>query len=175
MDTAYTSSLPSNPGTHLGISVNLFLRPISLHLETGPEPHTEDAESSVTLAKRPWQGNATPPSTYPQTFALIKIDLGPCCLLIPCNRHLHSLYVQTVRYKDSDIISVGGYLCRKRNAAQSRTCLPISKPTEQGLQSEVIEKRRQGGQPTRMNSRSRKLPSASNSPARLPAGCGISC
>ena len=48
--------------------------------------------------------------------------------------------------KDSDII-VREYLCRKRvskkNATQSWTCLLISKRTEQGLQSEDIEKRRQ--------------------------------
>ena len=47
----------------------------------------------------------------------------------------------------TDIISVRGYLCQKRtnkrNAAQGRPCFLIPKPTEQGIQSADIVKRRQ--------------------------------
>ena len=78
---------------------------------------------------------------------LSKIDLGSCYLFVPCNRLL-SLYVQAAKHKDSDIIGVCGYLCckraSKRDTAQGRTCLLIPKPTERRLQSENIEKRRQG-------------------------------
>ena len=60
---------------------------------SGPDPHHEDADGSVTPAERSWQGNATPPGTQPQTFTLIKVDLGSCYLFLPNNRLLHSLYV----------------------------------------------------------------------------------
>ena len=93
----------------------------------------------------PWQRNVTPPGSLPQTFTLIKVDLGPCYLLLLHSRLLHSFYVKTAGHKDSDIIRVRWYLCRKksskRNAAQGRNCLLIPKPTEQGIQSEDIEKR----------------------------------
>ena len=45
-------------------------------------------------------------------------------------------------HKNSDIVRVCGYFCLKRT--RKRICLPIPKPTEQGIQSEDTEKRRQG-------------------------------
>ena len=130
--------------SHMDIYLWQYLRPILLQLETGPEPHSEDTDGSVAPAERSWQGNATPPSTQLQIFTQIKIDLGSCFLLEPRN---HLLHVQAVRQKDSDIISERGDLrCKvsKRDTIQGRICPLISKPPYQGIQSVVIEKRRQG-------------------------------
>ena len=59
----------------------------------------------------------------------------------------HRFNVQSVEHEDIDIICVRGYFCRRRtskwNATQGRICLLDSKPTEQGLQREDIEKRKQ--------------------------------
>ncbi len=41
-----------------------------------------------TPAEGPWKSIATPPSTEPQTFAFVKIDLGPCNPLVLDNRLL---------------------------------------------------------------------------------------
>ena len=85
---------------------------------------------------------------WPQTFALIKGDLGPYYLLVTRRHLIHRFYVQTAGHKDNDIISVHGYICRKRTskkkAARNRTCFLIAKQPEQGLQSEDTEKRRPG-------------------------------
>ena len=74
----------------------------------------------------------------------MKVHIGPCYLLVPHKRLLRCFYFQTEEHKDSDIISI----CRKRaskmDTTQGRTFLPIPTPTEQGFQSEDIEKRRQG-------------------------------
>ena len=86
----------------------MYLRPISLQLEAGPKPHPEDADGSVTPAEGPWKSIATPPSTEPQTFAFVKIDLGPCNPLILDNRLFHSLYILAAGYKDCDVISERG-------------------------------------------------------------------
>ena len=76
-----------------------YLQPISLQLEAGPEPHPEDANGPVTQAGGSWQGNATPPGTQLQTFAIIKIDFGTCCFFVPLNclshRLFHRLYVRS--------------------------------------------------------------------------------
>ena len=105
----------------------------------GPEPHPEDADESVTPAEGPWKGITTPPSTEPQTFAFVKIDLGSCYPLVLANRLLHSLYIQAAEYKDCDIISERRNPCRKRaskrDTAQGRICPLIPKPTKQGLLS----------------------------------------
>ena len=61
---------------HLSIHLSLFFRPISLKLVVGPEPHPENADGSVTPMEGSWRGITTPPSTEPQTFAFVKIDLG---------------------------------------------------------------------------------------------------
>ena len=57
-------------------------------------------------------------------------------------------YMSRWRKKDSDIISVHGYLCQKwaskKDTTQGLTGLLIPNPAEQGIQSEDIEKRRQG-------------------------------
>ena len=88
-----------------------------------------------------------PPSTEPQTFAFVKIDLGSCNPPVPDNRLFHSLYIQPAGYKDCDVISERGNPCRKaankRDTAQGRTCPLIPKPAQEGLQREDIEKRRQ--------------------------------
>ena len=64
-----------------------------------------------------------------------------------CYCLLHSLYIQTAGYKDCDIISERRNPCckraNKRDTTQDRICPLIPKPTEQGLQSDDIEKRRQ--------------------------------
>ena len=78
----------------------MYFRPISLQLEVGPKPHPKDADGSVTLAEGPWNSIATPPSTEPQTFAFVKIDLGPRTQLILDNRLFHSLYILAAGYKD---------------------------------------------------------------------------
>ena len=94
-----------------------------------------------------WKSPLRLPGTQPQTFTLIKVHFGSCYLFVPHNCLLHSLYVQTVGHKDSDIIGVHGYLCHKRaskrNPVQSWTCLPIPKLTDEGFQSEDIQKMRQ--------------------------------
>ena len=104
----------------------MYFRPISLQLEVGHEPYPEDADGSVTPAEGPWKSIATPPSTEPQTFAFVKIDLGPCNPLILDNRLFHSLYIQPAGYKDCDVFSERGNPCRKlaneRDTAQGRTC-----------------------------------------------------
>ena len=156
------------PDSHLRIDLGLYFRPISLQLEVGPEPHPKDADGSVTPAEGPWKGIATSPSTEPQTFALVKIDLDSCNPLVLDNRLLHSLYIQAAGYKHRDIIGERGNPCRKRaskrDTVQGRICPPIPKPTEQGLQSWDIEKRRQG-QPCRIER------SIANTLERLPFTC----
>ena len=82
------------------MGIHLYLRPISLQLEVGPESHPEDADESVTPAEGLWQDIATPPSTELQTFAFVKIDLGSYYLFVLGNHLLHSLYVQAAGYKD---------------------------------------------------------------------------
>ena len=127
---------PSKPGTHLCF----YHGP----LEAGPEPHPEDADGSVTPAEGSWQGNATPPGTHPQTFALIKIDFGTS-YFVPLNRLLRRLYVRSAEHKDSYIIGVRRDLrsdtVSKKGSAQGQICRSIPKRTEQGLQSKDIEKR----------------------------------
>ena len=75
---ALSGQPPWKPGSNLGIHLSLYLRPISLQLEVGSEPHLEDADGSVTLAKGLWQGIAAPPRTELQAFAFVKLDLGSC-------------------------------------------------------------------------------------------------
>ena len=105
-------------------------------MQTGPSLQRKDP------------GIATPPSTEPQNFAFVKVDLGSCNPLLLANRLLHSLYILAAGYEDCNIISECGNPCRKmvskRDTAQSRISPFIPKPTEQGLQSEDIEKRGQG-------------------------------
>ena len=91
----------------------MYFRPISLQLEVGPKPHPKDADGSVTPAEKPWKSIATRPSTEPQTFAFVKIDLGPCNPLVFDNHLFHSLYIQPARYKDCDVIGERGNPCRK--------------------------------------------------------------
>ena len=126
----------------------MYFRPISLQLEVGPKPHPEDADGSVTPAEGPWKSIATPPSTKPQTFAFVKIDLGPCNPLILDNRLFYSLYIPEAGYENCDVISERGNPSRKAanewDTAQCRTCPLIPKPAQEGLQREDIEKRRQG-------------------------------
>ena len=102
---------------------------------------------SITPAEGPWKGIATPPSTEPQTFAFIKVNLGSCNLLLLANHLLHSLYILAAGYKDCDIIRERGNPCRKRaskrDIAQGQICSLIRKPTKQGLQSEDLEQRKQ--------------------------------
>ena len=95
----------------------------------------------------PWKSIAAPPSTEPQTFAFVKIDLGPCNPLLFDNCLFHSLYIQPAGYKGCDVIDERGNPCRKatskRDTAQRRTCPLIPKPAQEGLQREDIKKRRQ--------------------------------
>ena len=125
----------------------MYFRPISLQLEVRPKTHPEDADGFVTPAEGPWKSIATPPSTEPQTFAFVKIDLSPCNPFILDNRLFHSLYILAAGYKDCDVISERGNPCRqaasKRDTVQCCTCPLIPKPVQEGLQREDIEKRRQ--------------------------------
>ena len=125
----------------------MYFRPISLQLEVGPKPHPKDADGCVTPAEGPWKSIATPPSTEPQTFALVKIDLGSCNPLVLDNCLFHSLYIQPAGFKDCDVIGERWNPCRKaaskRDTAQCRTCPLIPKPAQEGLQREDIKKRRQ--------------------------------
>ena len=125
----------------------MYFRPISLQLEVGPKPHPKDADGSVTPAEGPWKSIATPQSTEQQTFAFVKIDLGPCNPLVLDNHLFHSLYIQSAGYKDCDVISERGNPWRKaaneRDTAQGRTCPLIPNPAQEGLQREDIKKRRQ--------------------------------
>ena len=109
----------------------MYFRPISLQWEVGPKQHPEDADGSVT------------PSTEPQTFAFVKIDLGSGYPLVLANRLLHSLYIQAAGY---NIIGERGNPCPKRASKRD---------TEQGFQSEDIEMGRQGCRPAELNARSR--------------------
>ena len=138
-------------------------------MEVRPEPHPKDADGSVNTA----EGRiTTPPSTEPQTFAFVKIDLGSCYPLVFANRLLHSLYIQATGYKDCDIISErGNPSCKrasKRDTSQGRINLLIPRHTEQELQSEDIEQQT-GGIPVGSNARSR-TPSI-----RLLEGCSTLC
>ena len=125
----------------------MYFRPISLQLEVGPKPHPKDADGSVTPAEGPWKSIATPPITEPQTFAFVKIDLGPCNPLVLDNSLFHSLYILAAGYKDCDVISERRNPCRqtasKQDTVHCRTCPLITKPAQEGLQREDIEKRRQ--------------------------------
>ena len=105
-------------------------------LEVGPEPDPEDADGSTNPVEGPWKSIATPPSTEPQTFAFVKIDLGSCDPLALDNRLFHSLYIQTAGHKHCDVISERGNPCReatnKRYTEQGRTCPLIPKPAQLG-------------------------------------------
>ena len=92
---------PSNPGTYLSLYFGLYFRPISLQLEAGREPHPG---GFVIQKERPWQGNTTPPGTYPQTLTLIKVDLGPCYLFVHHNR-LHTAFMSKRRDTKTTISS----------------------------------------------------------------------
>ena len=148
MYTAHTSTLPFKDNRLRSQVPTPYLSPylqsISLQLEVGPEPYPEDADGSVTPAEGPWQGDATHPSTQSQTFALIKIDLGTCYFFVPPNRLLHCQYIKSAGHKDSDIIDVYRDLRANTASKGESTQGWIPKPTEQGLQSEDIEKRGQG-------------------------------
>ena len=80
----------------------------------------------------------------------------------------HSLYVQEAGHKDSDVIGKhGNPYCKrasKRDTMKGKICPLIPKPSEQGLQSEDIEKRREGN-PCRTDR------SITNAPERLPFTC----
>ena len=79
---------------------------------------------------------------------LLKLTLAPAIRSYSPTVFFRALYIQAVGYKDCDIISERGNPCRKRaskrDTMQGRICPLIPKPTEQGLQSEDIEKRRHG-------------------------------
>ena len=74
----------------------------------GPN-HTPRMRTGPSLQQK-GPGRETPP-LQPQTFALIKIDLGTCYFFVPLNCLLRSQYVQSAGHKDSDIISVYRDLC----------------------------------------------------------------
>ena len=69
-------------------NLGLYLRPISLQLEVGPEPHSKDVNGSVTLVEGLWQGIITLPGTDLQTFAFVKIDFGSCYSTRPSSQPL---------------------------------------------------------------------------------------
>ena len=85
------------------------------------------------------------PSRKPSLLS--KLILVPCNLLILDNRLFQSLYIQPAGYEDCDVISELGNPGRKAanewDTAQCRTCPLIPKPSQEGLQREDIEKRRQ--------------------------------
>ena len=115
--------------------LGLYFRPISFQLEPGSEPHSMDAEGSL---HRKGLVRGMPP---------LQLILAPVICLYITTVFFAAFMSKWWGHKDSDIIGVRGYLCRKRtnkmNAAQARTCLLVPKPPEQGLQSEDIEKMRQ--------------------------------
>ena len=117
-----------------------------VQLEAGPESQSADVDRFIILAEESWLESTTTPGTQPQTFALIKIDLGTCYFFIPLNRILHSLYVHSVGHKDGYIIIVRGH-------REDET----------------------GGNPDRPTTRLNTPPNASRSRASSPRGCGTSC
>ena len=77
---------------------------------------------------------------------LSKLTLAPAICLYSASTFFTALYIQTVWYEDCDIIC-GNSCCKrasKRDTAQGWICPLIPKTTEQRLQSEDIEKERQG-------------------------------
>ena len=98
----------------------------------------------------PGRGDAISPGTQPQTFALVKVDLGTCHLLVPLDHHLHCYYVQSARHEDTNVGNLCSDAADQGDSAQGQTCSLIPQPTEQRLQSEDIEKRGQG-QPCRID------------------------
>ena len=68
--------------------------------------------------KGTWKSIATPPSTEPQTFAFVKIDLGSCNLLVLASCLLHSLYIQAAGYKNCDISSANAETLAVRGPAK---------------------------------------------------------
>ena len=116
------------------------------------------------------QGTAILPSTEPQNFAFVKIDLGSCYSFVLSSRLPHSLYIQAVGFKARDIISERGNPCCKRSSkkdtAQGRILTLIPKSSEQGLQSEDIEET--GGSPAGPIARSQTPSNALRSHAPLP-------
>ena len=144
----HASSLPFKDTLRLCFHLSLYFRPFSVQYEVWPQPHPMDTDVSITPVEGPWKDITTPPSTEPQTLAFVKIDLGSCYPLVLANRLLHSRYIQAAGYKDCDINGERRNPCRKRvskrDTAQERIRSLIPKPTEQGLQSEDIEMRRQG-------------------------------
>ena len=132
---ALQGQTPSKPGTYLRFYLVPYLQPILLQLEAVPEPQSEDANGSVTPAEASSQGNATPPGTQPQTFALIKIDFGTCYFFVSPDRLLDCLYVWSARHKDCDIIRVRKNLrydtASKKESTLGWICCLIPKPTVQ--------------------------------------------
>ena len=87
--------------------------------------------------KGPGSGTPLLQTSSRKSPMLSNLILAPCYLLVPGNRLLLSFNVQTSGRKDSDIIGVRGYICRKRNskrnATQDLTSILVIKLTEQGL------------------------------------------
>ena len=76
----------------------------------GPN-HTPRMRTGPSLQRKGHgRGNASPPGTQPQTFALVKVDLGTCYLFVTRDRLLHRQYVPTPGHKDRDIIGERGNL-----------------------------------------------------------------
>ena len=105
-------------------------------------------------------------SSWRLGFALIKVDLGPCYLLVPHNHLLHSFYVQTAGH----IVSAYADTFAERGPAKR-----MPRRARLAFSSLSLEKRRYETTPPGSNARSRKPPSAFRSPAPLLEGCGTSC
>ena len=176
-EDVYGAHLRSALRTHLHFYSGLYLQPISLKLEAGPEPLPEYVDGSVSPAEGFWQGNATLPGTQPQTFALIKIDLGTCYFFVPLNHLLHCLYVRSAGHKDSDIIGVRRDLhsdiANKKDSAQGQISHP--KAFGAGAPRQRHREEATGGNSAGPTARARTPPNAPCSLAPPPAGCGTTC
>ena len=72
---------PSKPGSHLHFYLSLYFQPISLQQEAGSEPHSDDADESVTPAEGPWQRDATLQAPNRKHLFLSKLTLAPATFL----------------------------------------------------------------------------------------------
>ena len=110
----------------------MYFRPISLQLEVGPEPHSEDADWSVTPAEEPWKVSIPLQAPSRKTSLLSKLTLAPAIRSYSPTAFLKSLYIQAAGYKHGDIIGERGNPCRMRDTALGRNCPLIPKPSRAG-------------------------------------------
>ena len=141
MHTAHTSALPFKDN-FLGNQVLIWAFTLAY-----TSVHTPRIRTGPSLK---WKGSGrvsqTRPGTEPQTFTFVKIELGSCYSFVSKNCIFPCLYVQEAGHKDSDDIDEHRNLCckraSKRNTPKGWIYPLIPKPSEKGLESEDIGKKR---------------------------------